>query len=295
MIYGAIDGGGTGSRILIKNEKDEILFSNTGHSTNIYSVGKEKALENLLSLISSYSHNIDSLCIGSAGLGREKEILYFKEEIKKKYPNTKLYITNDIETLLVGAIDGLSGCALISGTGSIAMARLNDGSTIRKGGFGWRLGDEGSAWYIADQAVKRALKSTENREIKSLLPNKIVDFFNLKNISDIIPIWNNKDVTKEYLSSFSIEVYNLAKKGDILSNNIMNDASQELFNLLNYLFIENKNLIHNPILLSGSILKKNEIIRNKVISLIKKKNKDANIVIGSNKALEGALKIASSI
>ncbi len=55
------------------------------------------------------------------------------------------------------------------------MARLNDGSTIRKGGFGWRLGDEGSAWYIADQAVKRALKSTENREIKSLLPNKIVE------------------------------------------------------------------------------------------------------------------------
>ena len=75
----------------------------------------------------------------------------------------------------------------------------------------------------------------------------------------------------------------------------MNDASQELFNLLNSLFIENKNLIHNPILLSGSILKKNEIIRNKVISLIKEKNKDANIVIGSNKALEGALKIASII
>lgn len=295
MIYAAIDGGGTGSRILIKNEKNEKIFSNTGHSTNIYSVGKEKALENILSLLASYPHKIDSLCIGSAGLGREEEIIHFKKELKKKYPNTKLYITNDIETLIVGAIDGLSGSALISGTGSIAMARLDDGSIIRKGGFGWRLGDEGSAWYISDQAIKRALRSIENREIKSSLPDKIVDFFNLNNIYDIIPIWNNKDITKEYLSSFSIEVYTLAKKGDILSNNIMTDASNELFCLINSLFIENENLIYNPILFSGSVLEKNEIICNRVISLIREKNKDANIIIGSNNALLGALKIASTI
>lgn len=68
-------------------------------------------------------------------------------------------VRNDSELLLPAA--GFSeGINLVAGTGSIAVARLPDGPMIAAGGWGWVIGDEGSASGLvreAARAVRRAV------------------------------------------------------------------------------------------------------------------------------------------
>lgn len=47
-----------------------------------------------------------------------------------------MYLCNDGETLLVGALESTEGYCLIAGTGSLALARDREGRTARAGGLG---------------------------------------------------------------------------------------------------------------------------------------------------------------
>jgi glucosamine kinase len=68
-------------------------------------------------------------------------------------------VLNDSELLLPAAGQAM-GISVIAGTGSIAVARLSDGTMLTAGGWGWFLGDEGSASGLvrdAARAVRDAL------------------------------------------------------------------------------------------------------------------------------------------
>ncbi len=294
MIYAAVDGGGTASRLAV-NDNDRTIFTATGGSTNIYSVGKEKAIENTITLLSSFPGKIEALCLGSAGLGREKERAYFRENIKSTFPCTKLYVTDDSETLLVGGTGSLIGTVLIAGTGSICMARLDNNTIKRKGGWGWRLGDEGSAWYIAKEGVRQALKAYEKRDMQTTLTERMCSFFNYSKPEDAIPDWNKNASTKERLASFATEVYKAALEGDFVAYSILERASDELKDLLSSMLYENEILLSHRILLSGSVLEKNGIVLEKLKKALAEDWGELEIVIGGGKAIDGGLLIASSL
>ena len=88
-------------------------------------------------------------CLGSAGLSRPAEKEAFSCFFRRLLPQCSMYLCNDGETLLVGALEATEGYCLIAGTGSLALARDREGRTARAGGLGYMLGDEGSALWIA--------------------------------------------------------------------------------------------------------------------------------------------------
>ena len=294
MIYAAVDGGGTASRLVVKDD-ERTIFTSEGGSTSIYSVGKEKAAENVFSLLSSFPGKIESLCLGSAGLGREKERIFFREKLREKFPEMKLYVTDDSETLLVGGTGSLIGTVVIAGTGSICMARLDSSTLKRKGGWGWRLGDEGSGWYIARRGVIQALRAYEHRGVPTVLTERMCSFFNYSSPNDAIYDWNSSTSTKERLASFAVEVYKAAKEGDGVASAILRRAGDELADLVSSMLYENEILLAHPILFSGSVLEKNEIVREHLLKALREDWGELCIVTGSGKALEGGLMIASSL
>lgn len=67
-------------------------------------------------------------------------------------------VVNDA-ALLVPAAGLEHGIGIIAGTGSIAVGAAPDGTVLFTGGWGWVLGDEGSAPAIVREATKAALSS----------------------------------------------------------------------------------------------------------------------------------------
>lgn len=67
---------------------------------------------------------------------------------------SRLLVTTDAELALVAAHGDAPGIVLIAGTGSVAWARLPDGTTARAGGLGPVLGDGGSGHAIGLAALR---------------------------------------------------------------------------------------------------------------------------------------------
>ena len=59
---------------------------------------------------------------------------------------------------------------VIAGTGSIAYGRDPNGRTARAGGWGFAVGDEGSAHWIGLQAVSAVLKASDQEDQNLVSP-----------------------------------------------------------------------------------------------------------------------------
>ena len=72
-------------------------------------------------------------------------------------------VTTDIVVAFASGTTAPSGIVLIAGTGAIAAA-IDDGEvTARCDGYGWLLGDEGSAVWLGREGVKAALAAGDGR------------------------------------------------------------------------------------------------------------------------------------
>ena len=97
-----------------------------------------------------------------------------EDEFSTVFDEFKLY--SDAYAAMLGALAGEDGILMIAGTGSIALAKVGD-ETFRCGGFGYRYGDEGSAYSIGKALISRALKEADGRLDKSIISDLVADYF----------------------------------------------------------------------------------------------------------------------
>ena len=70
-------------------------------------------------------------------------------------------VGDDTDAALAGAFAGRPGIVVIAGTGSGAAGRDAAGRTVRVGGHGFLLGDEGGGYWIGREAVRAALRAAD--------------------------------------------------------------------------------------------------------------------------------------
>jgi len=85
----------------------------------------------------------------------------------------RLALVTDGFAGLLGAHGGRPGGLLISGTGSVAEALLEDGSHRMTGGWGWQIGDEGSGAWLGQQAMKVAQAAYDARAPRGALADAV--------------------------------------------------------------------------------------------------------------------------
>ena len=94
-------------------------------------------------------------------------------------------VENDAMIALKGAHAGQPGIIVISGTGTIAYGQDNHGKIGRASGWGWLLGDEGSAYWIGREGIRAALRAQE----KAGPPTALLEIFQRHfGIEDMIEI-----------------------------------------------------------------------------------------------------------
>lgn len=294
-----IDGGGTKSRITVLNTDLEICFEKCGEATNIYSGDKELALKNLANLIQIMFRDsglepsqFAAGCISSAGLDRspEKQLIdtYIHEHTVVDCP---VYYCNDGESLLVGGLNNLEGACLIAGTGALALGRLSDGTLTRAGGYGYMLGDEGSAFWIAHQAIMRSIRSFENRDIETQMLVSLLQFFGLSDPKEFIYLLHNFR-KKSIIASCAQLVTNHALNKDLLAIDILNTATNELLSLVRSVLIKMPKLEKTSLVLSGGVIEEDAYVRPRFMNMISNQLPEIEIVTKKYDASYGACLLA---
>jgi len=82
-------------------------------------------------------------------------------------------VMSDVELVLIAAFAQGRGVVLIAGTGSIAVARSEDGTLTRCGGWGPRLDDEGGGFWMGREALRAVACMLDSRGPKTLLARPV--------------------------------------------------------------------------------------------------------------------------
>ncbi len=165
-----VDGGGTSTDAWLAESATLILGRGRSGPANAKAVGLEAARRAIAEAIDRAFRDagieprpVEAACLGIAGFGRpdDREVLV-RWSGEAGWCRRLILATDGDLVVAAGTPEGW-GVGLISGTGSIAVARAPDGRTSRAGGWGFLMGDEGSAYAVAVEALKWVARRADGR------------------------------------------------------------------------------------------------------------------------------------
>ena len=145
---------------------------------------------------------------------------------------------NDGDLALKALLKGEDGILVIAGTGSNVFG-IKENSQGRCGGWGHLLGDEGSAYKIAIEAIKRMIYEEDYGLLKSQLYKAVLNNFHAKNVNDIIGFIYTS--TKDEIAKIASVVSMAAETGEKFSKAILEKegvslakSTERVFNKLSF-------------------------------------------------------------
>lgn len=168
-----VDGGGSSTTTLAADATGAVVGRGLAGPCNPKAIGVPAALGALeasmrgaLASAGADWADVSALATGLAGFDRPAERESLRAWLSERAPGlppSRIVAANDAEIVLAAAFGDGPGVALIAGTGSIAIGRGIDGKTIRAGGWGPLIGDEGGAYRFALDALRLTARRADGR------------------------------------------------------------------------------------------------------------------------------------
>lgn len=291
--YLGIDGGGTRTTAVVSDENGKVLVKSVGKSMNFYSVGMEKARENLTNVINDIYKNIGEIefegaFIGCSALDNKADEETINTLCNGIIKSKKLGMNSDVYVALASSGEDECRVVAICGTGSIVAGIDENGNVKTKGGWGHIFGDEGSAYSIAVNSLKACAMLYDEGQITPLV-KAAQDYFGVDDLRKAIDKIYSPEATKDILAGFSQKVGEIANGDFVAKTVVLNEAhyfSKTVLALLN----EMKNC--TLLSLYGGVFQNNELFRNSFIEDIKEFHSDLKIELLTLPPEESALRIA---
>lgn len=258
-----VDGGGSKTHALIVGMDGSVIAECFGGPTNLGAVGITPAAQILFDLIHECCEkatcaptSLQNIILGIAGAGRAQARMELSDKLislgnKRKFPLQHLSIETDARIALEAAFAGGPGLVVISGTGSVALYRTEDGKILRAGGWGSILGDEGSGFAIGRDGLNAVLRQHDGRGEKTLLTRKALDHFAISGVEELI--------TKVYqeksdVAAFAPKVLEASFERDRIAHLILVKNSTDLADHVRVLTMQVRPKHKLPVSLMGGLL-----------------------------------------
>ncbi|KAK6142599.1 hypothetical protein DH2020_022947 [Rehmannia glutinosa] len=253
--------------------------------SNHNSVGESAARETLeqvmadaLARSASTRSAVQAVCLSVSGVNHPTDQHRILNWLREIFPShVRLFVQNDaVAALASGTMGKLHGCVLIAGTGTIAYGFTEDGREARAAGAGPVLGDWGSGYGIAAQALTAVIRAHDDRGLQTSLTRRILNILNLSSPDELIG-WTYADPSWARIAALLPVVVSCADEGDPVANNILYDAVHELASSVKAV-VERLELCGEdgkgpfPLVMVGGVLEANKRwdIGNEVMSCISK-------------------------
>ena len=166
-------------------------------------------------------------CLALAGAGRAAEQDRIRAWAISRGMAEKVKVVADIEPILAAASPKNWGVALICGTGSLVWGRNRAGEVVRCGGWGYLLGDEGSAYAIALAGLRAAVRAADGRGPATALLGSFQERLSAERPEEIIDRIYRPEMTRERIAQLAETVFSAAD-GDAVAESIIAAAAVEL-------------------------------------------------------------------
>lgn len=230
-----IDGGASSTTALLAEaETGRVLGRGAGGPSNIQAVGETSALRELNAAVSAAftAAQITRTPVAAAALGLAGIDIDGIDVIRgwSSLVNltSKVSIGNDATLLFAAGTPEGWGVAVVAGTGSIAFALDRDGKEARAGGWGYLMGDEGSAFRLGLLGLRAACRAADGIGGTTRLLAAYLDRLGSKDPRDFIPAVYRGSWDKATIAGLAPIVLDLAAAGDDTARAIFESETMEL-------------------------------------------------------------------
>jgi glucosamine kinase len=237
LLYVGLDLGGSGTRAALVDADGALLATGRGGPSGVAASSASRRLlaRSLDAALAPIAARVGtSACVvhaGTRGLslpGRRDSVLL---ELGTRFPNAQVHVSNDALIALWGGLAGRPGVVVLAGTGSIALARSADGREGRAGGWGYLLGDEGSAYWLGREAMAAYLYVLEDRGPAGALAALVASATGEATVPESIAWVNSGDNPVVRLAGLAPLVARAAEAGDRVAREILSHAGRALADL----------------------------------------------------------------
>ncbi|MED4907934.1 BadF/BadG/BcrA/BcrD ATPase family protein [Brevibacillus centrosporus] len=308
----AVDGGGTKCLAVLVERSGQEVGSGRSGSCNYQGSGEEAAARELMQAISqalgealthypnvpstpSAEWEVECAVFGIAGLDTEHDRQVITGMVQRVLQQLHVHVRhliveNDGFAALLGATGGKPGILVIAGTGSIAFGVNDAQETSRAGGWGHRVGDEGSGYWIGKRAIVAVLKAADGRGAPTLLKDLLLPFIGLSRVDELFNWTYGSFYSVDKVGELSVLVSQAADQGDPVALEILQDAGEELF-LAVRAVIEALHMKDKPfqLILQGGVLQNDDRVREIVIDRVNRYASSAVIENAQNDPIYGVI------
>jgi len=289
IYYLGVDGGGTFTEFVLIDKENNILKQCNLGPCNVLNLNKEQIDKVLKDGVdeacADIPHSRISAFFGLAGAGSGKVAVL--TEVLKKYGFANVACGTDAQNTVSVGLKGEDGIIAILGTGSAVFSSKN-GELERIGGYGHLFSDYGSGYEIGRMAICAVLAQFDKSGPETLLTRLFEEKDNNKNIFSMLPRFYQNG--KSYVASYAPLVFKAYEMGDEVAKSIISYNITMLSNQINTALKRFDDNAVIPLVLSGGITVREDII----VPMLKEKivNKNIEILILREKPVMGAVRLA---
>ena len=301
MFLLGVDGGGTKTVAWLAPVDDAtntvVLGRGQSGVGNPRAVGFEAAQSSIAAAIEAAfadaklpRQTVAGACFGLAGAGRAVEQERIAAWAKRTGLAESVVVTGDAQPVLAAASSDNVGIALICGTGSLAWGRNSAGEIARCGGWGYLLGDEGSAYWIAKAGLSAAMRSADGRGEPTVLLARFQEELRAASTDEMIEHVYSLRMTRERLAGLAPIVLEAANS-DPTARQIIADAAGELANMVSLLAGQLSLAPEYTLALTGGVLLNEAVLRERLLARLQTQA-DAPRAVLVEEPVRGAVALA---
>lgn len=227
-----IDGGGSRTTAALFDRDGTFLREASAGSLNYYSNPLSDVRDNLAQLVRDVCRgtgipSFQSVFIGLSALNGRADDATIRRLTDGILRADVIGMDSDLFIALEAMCREGACAAAICGTGSMAVARDEDGRILHKGGYGYLLGDEGSGYAIALEAVRCALRGADGSGERTALEDAVRAFFQVRDADGLIERFYDPPIRRQDVAAFLPEVGRCAESGDACAIRILESQADD--------------------------------------------------------------------
>ncbi|MFN0179301.1 MAG: N-acetylglucosamine kinase [Gemmatimonadales bacterium] len=174
----------------------------------------------------------DAIVVGAAGAGRPADAEEIRTALARERIAASVTVVTDVG-LAFEALGSDVGVVLVAGTGSVAIGRTAEGRMVRRGGFGWQMGDEGAGYWIGRSALIATGLAEDGRGPTTALTAALLRATGAPDFRELVG-WSTVATPRE-VAQLTRAVAATARDGDGVAAGILEAAACALAGLINSL------------------------------------------------------------
>jgi glucosamine kinase len=223
------------------------------------------------------------LAVGAHGCDNTEQCNSLERELRAHFSGPVLAV-NDSE-LMVPAMGIEEGIGVVVGTGSIATARNDDGMLLTAGGWGWLLGDEGSAPGLVRESMRVVLTELDRGHTTDPLVARLLGAFDA--------LAATLSASAESWGTHAPVVFAAADEGSPLAETVIREAGEVLASLIGAL--RSRGVRSNTAVAGGSVIEQQPRLQHAVTEALARDLPGMTLQILDRPPLVGALALARRI